>query len=154
MLTVVPRSGETASGPRGAAAVEAITVAVGVVAARGVAAKISSLRILPPTPELLEYLHRRRHTFWSTWAADTAAAGTLSPPTLPTPRSSRNLDDLRRRRYISYRTSGAGRVTVAGAVGVTVSSSLGLKTRTQFSIITLIKVATDTWYLTGDSSVA
>ena len=50
MLTVVPRSGETASGPRGAAAVEAITVAVGVAAARGVAAKISSLRILPPTP--------------------------------------------------------------------------------------------------------
>ena len=48
----------------------------------------------PPTPYLLEYLHRRRHTFWSTWAADTAAAGTLSPPT---PRSSRNLDDLRRR---------------------------------------------------------
>ena len=50
MLTVVPRSGETAIGPRGATAVEAITVAVGVAAARGVAAKISSLRIRPPTP--------------------------------------------------------------------------------------------------------
>ena len=46
-----------------------------------------------------------------------------------------------------------GRVTVAGDTGVTVNSSLGLKTRTQYSVITCIKTATDTWLLTGDSSV-
>ena len=46
----MPRSGDTAIGPRGAAGVDAITAAVGVEAARGDAAKISSLRILPPIP--------------------------------------------------------------------------------------------------------
>lgn len=49
---------------------------------------------------------------------------------------------------------GAGRVTVAGAAGVTVNSALGLKTRTQYSVLTCIKTATDTWLLTGDSSVS
>lgn len=49
---------------------------------------------------------------------------------------------------------GVGRVTVAGAVGVTVNSALGLKTRTQYSVLTCIKTATDTWLLTGDSSVS
>lgn len=49
---------------------------------------------------------------------------------------------------------GAGRVTVAGAAGVTVNSALGLKTRTQYSVLTCIKTATDIWLLTGDSSVS
>lgn len=49
---------------------------------------------------------------------------------------------------------GAGRVTVAGASGVTVNSALGLKTRTQYSVLTCIKTATDTWLLTGDSAVS
>jgi len=49
---------------------------------------------------------------------------------------------------------GAGRVTVAGAAGVTVNSALGLKTRTQYSVLTCIKTGTDTWLLTGDSSVS
>jgi hypothetical protein len=49
---------------------------------------------------------------------------------------------------------GAGRVTVAPVSGsVTTNSSLGLKTRTQYSIITLVQTATDVWVLTGDSSV-
>jgi hypothetical protein len=47
----------------------------------------------------------------------------------------------------------AGRVTVAGAVGVTVNSALGLITRTQWSVATLIKTGTNTWILTGDTSV-
>ena len=46
-----------------------------------------------------------------------------------------------------------GRVTIAGDSGVTVNSSLGLKTRTQYSVITCIKTGTDTWLITGDSSV-
>jgi len=49
---------------------------------------------------------------------------------------------------------GAGRVTVAGAAGVTVNSALGLKTRTQYSVLTCIKTDTDSWLLTGDSSVS
>jgi hypothetical protein len=47
-----------------------------------------------------------------------------------------------------------GRVTIAGDTGVTVNSSLGLKTRTQYSVITCVKTGTDTWLITGDSSVA
>jgi hypothetical protein len=49
---------------------------------------------------------------------------------------------------------GAGQVTVQGASGVTVAStgatSTTPKTRAQYSVLTLIKAGTDTWYVTGD----
>lgn len=45
-----------------------------------------------------------------------------------------------------------GQVTVAGAVGVTVNSNPGLKLRAQWSSATLIKRATDTWVLVGDTT--
>jgi len=48
--TVVPRSGDEVTLDFGVVLAEAITCAVGVAAALGVAAKISSLRIRPPTP--------------------------------------------------------------------------------------------------------
>ena len=51
---------------------------------------------------------------------------------------------------------GAGQVTVQGAGGVTVAStgatSATPKTRAQYSVMTLIKAGTDTWYATGDVS--
>lgn len=46
--------------------------------------------------------------------------------------------------------TGAGQVTVAGAGGVTVNATPGLKLRTQWSGATLFKRATDTWVLYGD----
>ena len=48
--------------------------------------------------------------------------------------------------------TGAGQVTVAGAGGVTVNSNPGLKLRAQWSSATLIKRATDTWVLVGDTT--
>lgn len=49
---------------------------------------------------------------------------------------------------------GAGQVTVVGAGGVTLNSTGAIsaqpKTRTQYSVLTLIKAGTDTWYATGD----
>ena len=49
---------------------------------------------------------------------------------------------------------GAGQVTFAGASGVTLASagatSASPKTRVQYSCVSLIKVATDTWYAVGD----
>ena len=45
---------------------------------------------------------------------------------------------------------GAGQVTIAAAGGVTVNATPTLKTRAQYSAITLIKAATDTWYVVGD----
>ena len=45
-----------------------------------------------------------------------------------------------------------GQVTVAGASGVTVNSNPGLKLRAQWSSATLIKRATDTWVLVGDTT--
>jgi hypothetical protein len=52
---------------------------------------------------------------------------------------------------ITITQSGAGTVTVAGAVGVTVNSPDGdLKLRTQWSAATLIKLATNSWILIGD----
>jgi hypothetical protein len=46
--------------------------------------------------------------------------------------------------------TGASQVTVAGASTVTVNATPGLKLRTQWSMGTLIKRATDTWVLVGD----
>lgn len=47
-----------------------------------------------------------------------------------------------------------GQVTVVGAGGVTLNStgatSAQPKTRAQYSVLTLIKAGTDTWYATGD----
>ena len=47
---------------------------------------------------------------------------------------------------------GAGQITVAGAVGVTVNGTPGLKLRAQWSSATLFKRATDTWIVMGDLS--
>ena len=47
---------------------------------------------------------------------------------------------------------GAGQVTIAGAAGVTVNATPGLKLRAQWSSATLFKRATDTWVVMGDLS--
>lgn len=52
---------------------------------------------------------------------------------------------------ITIAQSGAGTVTVAGEVGVTINSADGdLKLRTQWSAATIIKIATNSWILIGD----
>jgi phosphotransferase system glucose/maltose/N-acetylglucosamine-specific IIC component len=52
---------------------------------------------------------------------------------------------------ITFAQMGAGQVTFAGAVGVTIySADSDLKLRTQYSSATLIKTATNTWLLIGD----
>ena len=48
--------------------------------------------------------------------------------------------------------TGSSQVTVAGSVGVTVNSSNGLKLYGQWSSALLIKRATDTWLLSGDTT--
>ena len=46
---------------------------------------------------------------------------------------------------------GAGIASIAAAGGVTIrSADSALKLRTQYSTASLIKVATDEWYLSGD----
>ena len=46
--------------------------------------------------------------------------------------------------------TGAGQVTIAGQVGVTVNATPGLKLRTQWSSATLLKRDTNTWLVFGD----
>ena len=46
--------------------------------------------------------------------------------------------------------TGAGQVTIAGAAGVTVNATPGLKLRTQWSSASLLKRATDSWVVVGD----
>jgi hypothetical protein len=46
--------------------------------------------------------------------------------------------------------TGSGQITIAGAGGVTVNATPGLKLRTQWSSATLFKRATDTWVVFGD----
>ena len=54
---------------------------------------------------------------------------------------------------ITISQNGAGKVTLAGAVGVTINSADGyLSLRTQYSAGTLIKIATNSWILIGDTS--
>jgi len=54
---------------------------------------------------------------------------------------------------VTIAQGGAGKVTVAGAVGVTVNAADGyLSLRTQWSTGTLIKVATNSWILIGDTA--
>jgi hypothetical protein len=48
--------------------------------------------------------------------------------------------------------TGSGQVTIAGAVGVTVNATPGLKLRTQWSSATLLKRASNTWLAFGDLS--
>jgi hypothetical protein len=55
---------------------------------------------------------------------------------------------------ITLTQGGAGKVTVAGAVGVTVNAADGyLSLRTQWSSATIIKTATNSWILIGDTTV-
>jgi hypothetical protein len=56
------------------------------------------------------------------------------------------------RQHIDLARLGTGAVTIAGAAGVTVNSSLGLKLRDRYSTATLIKVATNSWLLSGDTT--
>ena len=49
--------------------------------------------------------------------------------------------------------SGTGQATVIGDTGVTVNASNGLKTRTQYSVTTVIKVAVNSWVMIGDTQI-
>jgi len=53
---------------------------------------------------------------------------------------------------IDFMQTGAGQVTVVGAGGVTVNGSPGLKTRAQYSAVTAILIAANSWVLVGDLS--
>jgi hypothetical protein len=45
---------------------------------------------------------------------------------------------------------GAGQVTIVAGSGVTLRNASTLKTRAQYSVLSLTKAATDTWYVAGD----
>jgi hypothetical protein len=51
---------------------------------------------------------------------------------------------------ITILQAGTGQITLVGAGGVTVNATPGLKLRTQWSIATITKRATDTWVMYGD----
>ena len=53
---------------------------------------------------------------------------------------------------INILQTGEGQITIAGASGVTVNATPGLKLRAQWSSATLIKRGTDTWVAIGDLS--
>ena len=48
--------------------------------------------------------------------------------------------------------TGAGQTTIAAGSGVTINSTPGLKLRDRWSAATLVKRATDTWLLIGDTA--
>lgn len=53
---------------------------------------------------------------------------------------------------INFIQAGAGQTTITAGAGVTLQGTPGLKCRAQFSPVTLIKSATNTWYVIGDLS--
>lgn len=54
---------------------------------------------------------------------------------------------------IDFLQTTAGQLTLVGAAGVTINSSNGLKTRAQWSALSLLKIGTDTWVVFGDTAV-
>jgi hypothetical protein len=54
--------------------------------------------------------------------------------------------------HIDFAQLGAGQVTIAGDVGVTLNYTPGNKLRAQYSGASIIKIGTDTWMLFGDIS--
>jgi hypothetical protein len=76
------------------------------------------------------------------------ASGTATTITVPTNATTAIAVGKR----IDFVQTGAGQVTFAGASGVTVQATPGLKLRAQYSACSLIKTATDTWVLIGDLS--
>jgi hypothetical protein len=49
---------------------------------------------------------------------------------------------------------GAGQVTVSGASGVTINATMMLKTRTQYSVLSIIHLGSNSWVMTGDMAVS
>lgn len=47
---------------------------------------------------------------------------------------------------------GAGQITLVGAGGVTLNSGHGLKTSAQWATVSLTKILTDTWVVSGDTT--
>jgi len=54
---------------------------------------------------------------------------------------------------ISFTQRSAGQLTLAPGTGVTLSNANGLKTASQYSVISLWKSTGDTWYVFGDTTV-
>ena len=52
----------------------------------------------------------------------------------------------------TFEQAGSGQITVTGAAGVTINTSSTTKTFTQFSVISMKQVATDTYTLFGDTA--
>jgi hypothetical protein len=53
---------------------------------------------------------------------------------------------------ISFTQSGTGQLTLAGDTGVTVNFTFGKKTRTQNSVVAIVKMGTDEWLVSGDAT--
>ena len=49
-----------------------------------------------------------------------------------------------------FEQAGAGQISVTGNAGVTLNTSSSAKSRTQYSVITIKKVAADTYTVFGD----
>ena len=54
---------------------------------------------------------------------------------------------------IDFLQTTAGQLTLSPAAGVTLSSANGLKTRAQWSALSLLKIGTDQWVVFGDTAV-
>lgn len=53
---------------------------------------------------------------------------------------------------LSIVQKGAGQVTLAQGAGVTLQSAHGLKTSVQWAVVSLTKILTDTWVVSGDTT--
>lgn len=54
---------------------------------------------------------------------------------------------------VDFLQTTAGQLTLVGASGVTLQSAFGLKTRTQWSVLSLLKIAANQWVVFGDTVV-
>jgi hypothetical protein len=53
---------------------------------------------------------------------------------------------------LTITAKGAGQITLAPGAGVTLNSAHGLKTSAQWAVVSLTKILTDTWVVSGDTT--
>jgi len=86
-------------------------------------------------------------------AGEMIVVNSASPTTITIPTQATANSNFPIGTQILIMQTGTAQVTIAGVVGVTVNSKNGTITSGQYAVISLIKIASDSWVVAGDATV-
>ena len=86
-------------------------------------------------------------------AGEMIVVNSASPTTITIPTQATANSNFPIGTQILIMQTGAAQVTIAGVVGVTVNSKNGVTTSGLYAVISLIKIAADTWVVAGDATI-